>query len=76
MTMFFYFSVLLLAVMLYFPTSRLIWVMSVRRIQRKSGKAPAQSEIAGQESRARFISVLVVLIFSWFFNLSLLGVNQ
>ena len=73
MTIYFYFSVAVLALLLYFPTHKLIWVMSVRRMQKKLGRELSETESEGQKARARFITVLLVTIFSWFFNLQLLG---
>ncbi len=71
----FYFlvSVLVLALLLFFPMSRLIWVLSVRRLQRKTGNTLTSEEIQGQRSRARFVAILVSLIFSLLFNIQLLG---
>jgi hypothetical protein len=66
-------SVLVLALLLFFPVSKLIWVMSVRRLQRKLNKTLEGKELQGQLNRARFIAVFVSLIFSFFFNLNLLG---
>ncbi len=70
---YFLFSVLLLAVLLFFPLSKLIWVLSVRRLQRKLGRELDAGEIQGQLNRARFISLFVALIFAWLFNLNLIG---
>ena len=66
-------SVLVLALLLFFPISKLIWVMSVRRLQRKLNTTLEEKELQGQLVRARFIAVLVSLIFSFLFNLNLLG---
>jgi hypothetical protein len=70
---YFIFSVLLLAGLLFFPTSKIIWLLSARRLQRKTGRELSPQEIAGQRQRARFIAVFLVLIFSYLFNLNLLG---
>lgn len=67
--------VLVLALMLLFPVSNLIWVSSVRRLQRKLGRPLETDELRGQKRRARFISLLLVLPFSWSFNLYLSGVG-
>ena len=61
-------SVILLGVLLFFPVSKMIWVFSVRRLQRKLNKELSEQDVAGQLTRARFIAVIVVLIFSYFFN--------
>lgn len=76
MTTYFYFSVLVLAALLFLPVSKMIWVISVRRLQRKTGRPLSQEEIEGQKTRSRFIALLLVLPFSWVFNYSLLGLNH
>ena len=70
---YFWFSVLLLAVLLFFPVSRLIWVLSVRRAQRKLGRELDQGEVQGQLKRARFVGALLALVFSYLFTLNLIG---
>ena len=76
MTAYFYFSVLILALLLFFPASKIIWVMSVRRLQRKTGRVLSNEEIEGQKTRSRFLALLLVFPFSWLFNYSLLGLNH
>jgi hypothetical protein len=68
-------SVLILAALLFFPVSKLLWVLSVRRIQRREKRELSQAELDGQLARARFITVIVVLLFSFLFNYSVLGVK-
>ena len=70
---YFVLSVLVLAVALFFPISKLIWVLSVRRLQRKLKTELTDADTQGQLARARFLAVLVSLAFSFLFNLSLLG---
>lgn len=64
----FYFSIAILAALLFFPVSKMIWTLSVRRMQRKLKRQLTEEEIKGQKSRAQFISIIVVIPFSWFFN--------
>nr|VFJ73784.1 MAG: hypothetical protein BECKFW1821C_GA0114237_105426 [Candidatus Kentron sp. FW] len=71
--MFFFGSVIILALLLFFPVSRLMWVLSVRRLERKLGRETTDQERHGQLSRARFLAVFVVLLFSFLFNYHLLG---
>ena len=66
-------SVAVLAVLLFFPVSKLIWVLSVRRLQRRSGRELSEVELEGQRRRARVIAAFVALIFSFLFNANLLG---
>ena len=65
-------SVLLLTALLFFPISKLIWVLSVRRLQRKQEHPLSQQEIHAQQKRARIIGFFVALAFSYFFHLNVL----
>lgn len=76
MTPIFYFWVALLAALLFVPVSNLIWVTSVRRLQRKLERRLAADELHGQKSRARFIALILVTLFSWLFNLSISGTTH
>jgi len=71
--LYFLLSVFVLALLLFFPITKLIWVISVRRLQRKLKRELNESELAGQITRARFISIFVSLLFSYLFNLNLIG---
>ena len=66
-------SIAVLAGLLFLPVSKLIWVLSVRRMERKLERKLDQGELDGQRQRARLIALLLVLPFSYLFNLSLLG---
>ncbi|TNF98688.1 MAG: hypothetical protein EP297_07420 [Gammaproteobacteria bacterium] len=70
---YFWGSVLILAALLYIPTTKLIWVMSIRRAQKKLQRELSEAELQGQMQRARFITVFLVLLFSFLFNFNLLG---
>jgi hypothetical protein len=65
-------SVLILAALLFLPASKLIWVMSVRRLQRRLQRELNQQELDEQLRRARVISLFLVLIFSYLFHISVL----
>ncbi|MEJ2508302.1 MAG: hypothetical protein P8009_02290 [Gammaproteobacteria bacterium] len=71
--LYFIVSVLILTALLFLPVSKLIWVLSVRRLQRKLQRELAAEELDGQLARARFLAVLLSLIFSFLFNVQLLG---
>ena len=71
--LYFIISMLILAGLLFIPVSKLIWVFSVRRLQRKTKRELSQQEIDGQLNRARFISIFICLIFSFLFNYQILG---
>jgi hypothetical protein len=66
-------SVLVLAALLFFPVSKLVWVLSVHRLQRKLNRELTTQEMAGQQRRARLISFFLVLIFAYLFNLTMAG---
>jgi 1,4-dihydroxy-2-naphthoate octaprenyltransferase len=65
--------VVLLAALLFWPMSKLIWVLSVRRLQRKLERELEENELAGQMKRARVISAFVSVLFSFLYNLQTLG---
>ena len=65
--------VLLLAGLLFWPMNKLVFVLSVRRLQRKLARALDSTEVAGQMNRARVISVFVSVLFSYLYNLSTIG---
>jgi hypothetical protein len=71
MSAYFIGSMLMLAVLLFFPASKLVWVLSVRRLQRKENRQLSEREIHGQLNRARIITAVLVVVFSFLFNLSL-----
>jgi len=68
-------SVAVLAALLFFPVSKLIWVMSVRRLERKLTRPLSDEERRGQLTRARLIGIIVAVAFSWLFNLQLSGMT-
>ena len=65
-----------LAALLFVPATRLIWVLSVRRLERKLERQLGENERVGQLNRARLIALFVVMVFSLLFNASLLGLPQ
>ena len=69
--LFLYISVLVLAAALYVPVNKLIWVLSVRRIEKKSKSKLNEYQRNLQKNRSRFISILVVFIFSYLFNMQI-----
>ncbi len=66
--------VLLLSVLLCFPVSKLIWVLSVRKLQRKMRRELSEQETEAQLRRARILAVFIVVIFSFLFNAHVIGV--
>jgi hypothetical protein len=70
----FLFWVFLLAALLFWPVSSLIWTFSVRRKQRKLKQELNEQEVLAQKQRARIVSAVVSLLFSFLYNLSTLGI--
>lgn len=67
---------LLLAALLFYPVSKLIWVLSVRRVQKKIGRDLAPEELRLEKNRARVLAVLLVLVFSFIYNLQTIGLPK
>ena len=65
-------SVLVLAGLLLWPVSRLVWALSVRRLERRRGAALSEAESRGQLGRAWFVAIIVCVLFSALFNYQLL----
>jgi hypothetical protein len=67
-------SVAILAGLLYIPVSKMVWVLSVRRLERKTGQPLDQAQQQGQQNRARFIAIIACIVFSALFNYQILDV--
>jgi hypothetical protein len=65
-------SVAVLAGLLFWPVSKLVWVMSVRRLERRLGQPLSEQERQGQLNRARFLALVLCVAFSALFNYQLL----
>ncbi len=65
----------LLAALLWIPTSRLVWTLSVRRLERRTGQRLDPSGLAGQKRRAGLIAFVVVVPFAFLFNFWLLSTH-
>jgi hypothetical protein len=68
-------SVVVLAALLFVPASRLVWVLSVRRLERRLGRRLGERERLGQRNRARFLAFILCAVFSALFNYQLLGMS-
>jgi hypothetical protein len=64
----------LLALLLFIPVSRLIWVLSAGRLERRLERKLDDEELAGQKRRAGVIALGLVIIFSALFNYNLFGI--
>ena len=70
---FFIVSWLVLAALLFYPVNKLIFVMSVRRLSKKLARDLNEEEVTGQRNRARVLAVILVLGFSFLFNIQTVG---
>ena len=68
-------SVIILTLLLYYPVNKLIFVLSVRRLEKKTGKNLSNIEKSGQLKRSRFISIILILLFSCLFNINILVIK-
>ncbi len=68
-------SVIILALLLYYPVNKMIFVLSIRRLESKIGKQLNDDQKNGQLKRSRFISIILILFFSCLFNINILSVK-
>ena len=66
-------SALVLALALYYPVTRFVWVMRVRKFERKNGGKSTEEDRQLQLRQARFISILIVLLFAFIYTRTLIG---
>ena len=72
---FYVLNVIILSLLLYYPVNKLIFVLSVRRLEKKIGKQLNNIQKSGQLKRSRFISILLIIIFSCLFNINILDIK-
>lgn len=65
-----------LAGALFFPVSKMIWVTSMRRLARRTGRSASEKEMNGQRQRARFIAFFLVILFAALFNYNVFGIPE
>ncbi len=65
---FYILSVIILAILLYIPVNKMIYLLSVRRLSKKSSTTLSETQLKGQLNRSRFITFIIVFIFSCLFN--------
>jgi hypothetical protein len=65
-----------LALALFLPVSKLVWVLSVRRMERRLGRALSEQDRLGQRNRARLVAIVVCIAFSALFNYQMLGMSE
>ena len=61
-------SSLILAVLLYFPASRVVWVMRVRRMERRLKRTTTDEERMRERRESNLIAGVIVITFSFLFN--------
>ena len=66
-------TTLLLAVLLFFPVSKLIWVMGVRRLERRLGRPCTEEERTGRLRTARMLAALIAVTFAFLYNQTLVS---
>lgn len=69
-------TTVILAALLFVPAARLIWALSVRRLERRTEHRLSDGERRGQLRRARVIAAVVTVAFAALFNGQLLGVFE
>ncbi len=70
---YFWGTTVLLAVLLYFPVVKLIWVRRVRKLERRLGRTGNEEERQAERRRARMIGGIVAITFAFIFNRALLS---
>jgi uncharacterized membrane protein YbhN (UPF0104 family) len=61
-------STLILAALLFYPVTKVIWALSCRRLHRRLDRELTKDELKGQLQRARIVAMVLVLLFSYLFN--------
>ena len=62
-----------LGVALFFPVRQVIWVLSVRRVQRRSGMLPDEAVRRSMKQRSGVTSGLLCLVFAGIYGLVMFG---
>ena len=61
-------SSLVLALLLFFPVEKMLWVLRIRSAERRLKRATNQEERDEERRKARSISGIIVISFSFLFN--------
>ena len=65
---FYIFSVIILVILLYIPVNKMIYILSVRRLSKKMNSNLSETQLKGQLNRSRFITIILLCLFSCLFN--------
>ena len=72
---FYILNVIILSLLLYYPVNKLIFVLSVRRLEKKTGNQLNNTQKSGQLRRSRFISIFLIITFSCLYNINILDIK-
>ena len=61
-------SSMVLAILLFFPVEKMLWVLRIRSTERRLKRATNQEEREEERRKARPISGIIVISFSFLFN--------
>ena len=61
-------SSLVMALLLFFPVEKMLWVLRIRIAERRLKRATNQEERDEERRKARSISGIIVISFSFLFN--------
>ena len=61
-------SSLVLALLLFFPVEKMLWVLRIRSAERRLKRSTNQEERDEERRKARSISGIIVISFSFLFN--------
>lgn len=68
-------SAVVLAVVLYYPVTKFVWVIRVRRFEKKNDGKSTEEDRQRHLRQARFISILIVLLFAFIYTRTLIAPN-
>lgn len=73
---YYWLSVVVLTALLFWPVAKLVWVLSVRRLERRQGQALSDQERLGQRNRASLLAIVLCAVFSALFNYQILDMAR
>lgn len=66
-------TTVVLAIALYFPVSRFVWVKRVRRLEKGLGRESTEEERYAVKYKTRLIAALIAVSFAYLFNTMMFG---
>jgi dolichol kinase len=66
-------STAVLAIALYFPVFRFVWVKRIRRLEKELARASTEEERHTTKGRTRLIAALISVCFAYLFNTAMFG---